>query len=315
MRHAGCRPALTVMPTLFRSATPVSRASLADPKRLGPDDTTWTWGRMWVSRFPHPLAGRAVYRRPVCDARRAAERQRADAECRFIRFDAAYREPRQLGRDAGTLSRSAKAATRSPRFLRTSSMPGEPAAPMSFRLQRRRSKRRPRSRHRASTEKLDRPFSPIQKIRKYDRGGFAVDVRVVSFGRHAAFPQACRGFVAGRAFVLQHNRNIERQRKITSHSSRFVRHFAFGAIRVIRQTNTNASASNSDRMSLTAKSSFFQLDRSDDTDGRASHLQLVAKPQRRSHFVPGSSATMRPAVGTSETSANSAGLIVSFSCT
>jgi penicillin amidase len=32
------------------------RTSLADPKRLGPDPATWTWGRIFQSRFPHPLA-------------------------------------------------------------------------------------------------------------------------------------------------------------------------------------------------------------------------------------------------------------------
>lgn len=41
---------------LLRSCDTSSRAALADPKRLGPDETKWTWGRMWQSRFPHPLA-------------------------------------------------------------------------------------------------------------------------------------------------------------------------------------------------------------------------------------------------------------------
>ncbi|MEO7673941.1 MAG: penicillin acylase family protein [Pyrinomonadaceae bacterium] len=41
---------------LFRACDASSRASLADTKRLGPDDAKWTWGRMWQSRFPHPLA-------------------------------------------------------------------------------------------------------------------------------------------------------------------------------------------------------------------------------------------------------------------
>lgn len=33
-----------------------ARTQLADPKRFGPDETSWTWGRSFVSRFPHPLA-------------------------------------------------------------------------------------------------------------------------------------------------------------------------------------------------------------------------------------------------------------------
>ncbi len=32
------------------------RTSLADPKRFGADDTTWLWGKLFQSRFPHPLA-------------------------------------------------------------------------------------------------------------------------------------------------------------------------------------------------------------------------------------------------------------------
>jgi len=42
---------------LMRSCDASSRASLADPKRLGPDTNTWSWGRIFQSRFPHPLAG------------------------------------------------------------------------------------------------------------------------------------------------------------------------------------------------------------------------------------------------------------------
>jgi penicillin amidase len=32
------------------------RTQLADPKRFGPDETTWTWGRAFQSRLSHPLA-------------------------------------------------------------------------------------------------------------------------------------------------------------------------------------------------------------------------------------------------------------------
>ncbi|HEX2639454.1 MAG TPA: penicillin acylase family protein, partial [Pyrinomonadaceae bacterium] len=32
-----------------------SRASLADAKRLGPDETKWTWGALFKSRLTHPL--------------------------------------------------------------------------------------------------------------------------------------------------------------------------------------------------------------------------------------------------------------------
>lgn len=38
------------------SCDAASRTSLADPKRLGPDVSKWTWSRIFVSRFPHPLA-------------------------------------------------------------------------------------------------------------------------------------------------------------------------------------------------------------------------------------------------------------------
>ena len=40
----------------LRSCDASARSSLADPKNLGPDETKWTWGRVFVSRFPHPLA-------------------------------------------------------------------------------------------------------------------------------------------------------------------------------------------------------------------------------------------------------------------
>ncbi len=41
---------------LMKSCDASSRTSLADPKRFGPDDSKWTWGRTFISRFPHPLA-------------------------------------------------------------------------------------------------------------------------------------------------------------------------------------------------------------------------------------------------------------------
>ena len=41
---------------LMKSCDAFSRASLADPKRFGADDTAWIWGKMFVSRFQHPLA-------------------------------------------------------------------------------------------------------------------------------------------------------------------------------------------------------------------------------------------------------------------
>ena len=41
---------------LIRSCDSAVRAGFADPKRYGPDTKTWTWGRIWQSRFPHPLA-------------------------------------------------------------------------------------------------------------------------------------------------------------------------------------------------------------------------------------------------------------------
>jgi penicillin amidase len=41
---------------LLRSCDATSRASLADPKRFGPDPAKWVWGSTWQSRFPHPMA-------------------------------------------------------------------------------------------------------------------------------------------------------------------------------------------------------------------------------------------------------------------
>ncbi len=40
----------------IKSCDASSRASLGDAKRFGPDSSTWTWGRVFQSRFPHPLA-------------------------------------------------------------------------------------------------------------------------------------------------------------------------------------------------------------------------------------------------------------------
>lgn len=41
---------------LIKSCDASARASLADPKRFGADSSAWTWGRVFQSRFPHPLA-------------------------------------------------------------------------------------------------------------------------------------------------------------------------------------------------------------------------------------------------------------------
>lgn len=41
---------------LIKSCDTAVRAGFSDPKRYGPDDKTWLWGRIWQSRFPHPLA-------------------------------------------------------------------------------------------------------------------------------------------------------------------------------------------------------------------------------------------------------------------
>ena len=41
---------------LIKSCEASSRASFADPKRFGSDASNWTWGRVFQSRFPHPLA-------------------------------------------------------------------------------------------------------------------------------------------------------------------------------------------------------------------------------------------------------------------
>lgn len=41
---------------LMRYCDDAVRSGFADTKRYGPDPKTWTWGRVWQSRFPHPLA-------------------------------------------------------------------------------------------------------------------------------------------------------------------------------------------------------------------------------------------------------------------
>ncbi len=41
---------------LLKSCDASVRTSLADPKRFGPDETAWVWGRVFQSRYPHPLA-------------------------------------------------------------------------------------------------------------------------------------------------------------------------------------------------------------------------------------------------------------------
>jgi Protein related to penicillin acylase len=40
----------------IKSCDTSSRQSLSDPKRFGPDESKWTWGRVTAARFPHPLA-------------------------------------------------------------------------------------------------------------------------------------------------------------------------------------------------------------------------------------------------------------------
>ncbi|MFN2502061.1 MAG: penicillin acylase family protein [Pyrinomonadaceae bacterium] len=41
---------------LFKACDTAARVSFSDPKRFGPDEANWVWGKVWVSRFPHPLA-------------------------------------------------------------------------------------------------------------------------------------------------------------------------------------------------------------------------------------------------------------------
>ncbi|MBP9663376.1 MAG: penicillin acylase family protein [Pyrinomonadaceae bacterium] len=41
---------------LLKGCDASTRASLSGKDRFGPDETKWTWGRVWRSRFPHPLA-------------------------------------------------------------------------------------------------------------------------------------------------------------------------------------------------------------------------------------------------------------------
>ena len=41
---------------LLKSCDTAVRTMYSDPKRYGPDDTTWLWGKVTTSRFPHPLA-------------------------------------------------------------------------------------------------------------------------------------------------------------------------------------------------------------------------------------------------------------------
>lgn len=41
---------------LIKSCDTAVRAMFADPKRYGPDQANWSWGKLWKSRFDHPLA-------------------------------------------------------------------------------------------------------------------------------------------------------------------------------------------------------------------------------------------------------------------
>jgi penicillin amidase len=43
-------------PALMKYCDEAVRAGFADPKRYGPDASKWQWGKIWTSRFPHPLA-------------------------------------------------------------------------------------------------------------------------------------------------------------------------------------------------------------------------------------------------------------------
>lgn len=41
---------------LFKSCDAAIRTMYSDPKRYGPDETNWVWGKTTAARFPHPLA-------------------------------------------------------------------------------------------------------------------------------------------------------------------------------------------------------------------------------------------------------------------
>ncbi len=43
-------------PAFFKACDAEARVGLANPKRFGADETKWTWGSLFQSRFPHPLA-------------------------------------------------------------------------------------------------------------------------------------------------------------------------------------------------------------------------------------------------------------------
>lgn len=42
--------------SLMKYCDEAVRGGFADPKRYGPDPSNWKWGKIWQSRFPHPLA-------------------------------------------------------------------------------------------------------------------------------------------------------------------------------------------------------------------------------------------------------------------
>jgi len=42
-------------PAFLKTCDADARKSLADPKRLGADEANWVWGKIFKSRFPHPL--------------------------------------------------------------------------------------------------------------------------------------------------------------------------------------------------------------------------------------------------------------------
>lgn len=57
----------------LRACDGEARKSLADPKRLGADETSWVWGNVFKSNFPHPLAVA-----PLIGAQFAAQRVAID---------------------------------------------------------------------------------------------------------------------------------------------------------------------------------------------------------------------------------------------
>lgn len=221
------------LPTGFASYTEFikncdasSRLSLADPKRLGPDDTKWTWSRNFTSRFPHPLAAApliggqfAISAVPLSGSGQTPN-VGSNVSMRHIASPGNWDATRHvipLGQSGDPQSSHFKDQfdawrTGTPMVFPFTKAAVEKAAVEVWVLS-------PRY-----------GINAVEKIGKYDRGGLAVNEALCFFKASALVPQSRLCFVGRRTLVLQKNRDSERQRKFSCHFPCDARHFAFRSV-------------------------------------------------------------------------------------